>query len=168
MDGYEVHYVGTPITALISEATYAATRHAERAIVGSGGRRLYETAREATPVDTGTTRDAWVLHPIEAWTHHASGYEARVSNSHNPIATFLEHGTKPHEIGAKNPSGEVSWIDPLTGRRMFARSVMHPGAPGFHMAARACVDLEANLPEVTQPHLERWSAECEAAIDAAK
>jgi hypothetical protein len=165
---YEVRYVGQSITALVTEATHAATRSAERGIAASGGRRLYETAREATPVDSGATRDAWVMHGIEAWQHEASGYEARVSNDHQPVVNFLEHGTKPHEITAKNSSGEVSWIDPLTGVRMHMKSVHHPGIEGHHMAARACVDLEANLPEVTRPHLEQWASECEAAIEGAR
>jgi hypothetical protein len=160
---YECRYIGPSLGDLVTEATFAATRHAERSIVSAGTQRLYDVARDETPVETGTARESWIKHGIEMWGD--GGYEGRVTNS-DPVATFREHGTKPHDINPKG-GGDMSWIDPLTGGRItMRRTVHHPGAQAHHMAARAGVALEASLSEVAQAGLEVWSRDVEAAIDA--
>jgi hypothetical protein len=162
----EIQYVGQSITALVTAATHEITRRAERGITASAGRRLYEVARELTPEETHATRDQWIDRGPEEW-HDGNGFAVSVTNS-SMVAQFLESGVGPHEIKPKVSGGHESWIDPLTGRRAFARTVHHPGIEAHHMTAGACVDLEANLPEVTRPALEQWAREVEGAIaDAA-
>jgi hypothetical protein len=60
---YECRYIGPNMADLVSEATLAATGRACREIGGSGTRRLFEVARDATPIKSGATREAWIEHP---------------------------------------------------------------------------------------------------------
>jgi hypothetical protein len=163
MASNEWRYIGPNLADLVTEATFAATRRAERSIVDSGTRRLYEVAKSETPVETGTARESWIQHEPEP--RDAGGYEGRITNS-DDVAVFLEYGTKPHDISPKGEGEDVSWIDPFTGQRAFARSVHHPGIQPHFMTARAGVALEANLPEIAHAGLEQWATECEAVIDA--
>ena len=116
---YECRYIGPNMADLVSEATLAATGRACREIVGSGTRRLFEVARDATPIESGATREAWIEHPV--MPSETGGYEGRVSNASN-VAAYLELGTRPH---VEEGHEYMTWVDPLTGRRTSARRVVN-------------------------------------------
>jgi hypothetical protein len=117
---YECRYIGPNMADLVSEATLAATGRACREIVGSGTRRSFEVARDATPIESGATREAWIEHPV--MPRETGGYEGRVSNASN-VAAYLEWGTRPH---VEEGHEYMTWVDPLSGRRTSARRVVNP------------------------------------------
>jgi hypothetical protein len=116
---YECRYIGPNLGDLVTEATYAATSRAERQIVGSGTRRLYDVARDLAPIESGQTRESWIEHPVMP---HGSAYEGRISNASN-VAAYLEWGTRPH---VEEGHEYMTWVDPLTGRRTSARRDVNP------------------------------------------
>jgi hypothetical protein len=144
-------------------AVRVATGRAERQIASSATHRLYDIAKDATPIgETGKTRESWIQHGIEP---HGSGFEGRVTNS-DDVAAFLEWGVRAHDIDPKGDD-EMSCVDPLTGRRISTkRTVHHPGIEAHHMPVRASVAVEAGVDEIALPHLEAWASEVEAAISA--
>lgn len=46
-----------------------------------------------------------------------------------PYASFVDRGTKPHDIWPKKPGGLLRWKT-VTGETVFARHVSHPGYAG--------------------------------------
>jgi very-short-patch-repair endonuclease len=86
-----------------------------------------------------------------------------VSNSHVEWGTGL-WGPKhaKYLIVPKKPGGWLSWINPRTGQRVFARKVMHPGSPGAHMFAIGAHLTEAEFEErIAAPVLALWAREQE-------
>jgi hypothetical protein len=159
----EAQYIGPNLADLVPEAAFAATSHACRSIVGSGRDRLFDVAKDLTPVETGATRESWIKEPV--MPHGSSGYEGKAVNPDN-VASYLEYGVRAHDISAHD-GGELEWTDPLTGRVMRTRHVHHPGITARHMAANAGAALEATLGAVAEPHLQAWRDEVEMAITEA-
>lgn len=122
-----------------------------------------------TPIDTGRLRSSYATKPVARgmdergdpmWT---SGVETDVE-----YAPYVEHGTglwgpqhRKYEIRPKDPDGTLHWVDPRTGRDVFAKRVMHPGSPGAHMFSVGAAATEAELPALLNPLLVRWAREVE-------
>ena len=62
---------------------------------------------------------------------------------------------------AEEPGGWLRWIDPTTGRPVFAKRVMHPGSPGAHMFVEGAGATERNFDRAIQTDLLRWAHEVE-------
>lgn len=83
-------------------------------------------------------------------------------------APYVEEGTGlwgPHhqkyKIEPKTPGGMLAWTDHKTGKRVFAKFVMHPGSPGQHMFAIGVAASEAEFNEVAEEALHDFRRRCE-------
>jgi hypothetical protein len=134
----------------------------------AGGRRLTAVVKEKTPVDTKHLQDSIRQKPVirildtRGRTVYESGAETDVE-----YAPYVEHGTglwgpkhAKYVIEPKNPDGWLHWVNDM-GEDVFAKRVWHPGSPGAHMFAIGAGIVEAELPEIVGPHLERWRLEVE-------
>lgn len=70
------------------------------------------------------------------------GLKTRIE-SRTPYSLFVEAGTKPHTISAR--SGMLSFV--IAGRRIFKRSVKHPGTSPRPFMGDAAEITEYMLPE---------------------
>jgi hypothetical protein len=154
---YTTRYVGQSLTALVTEATKAATRSAARQIAQTGQDLMFEEATRATPVRTSHTRDRWLKQEIH---ERDDRHEARISND-DPVATYLQYGTPPHEIDARAHHA----ITESQGPRASAHV---RGIEPHHMTEKAALVAEVSIHERSVPTLETWKRECEEAIDLAK
>lgn len=72
----------------------------------------------------------------------------RVTTVANPgpalLPLWLEEGTRPHEIAAKNASALFFFWEKM-GRNVVFRRVMHPGTPAFHYSTDAFKAMEAEI-----------------------
>ncbi|MBI5427263.1 MAG: hypothetical protein HZA02_03165 [Nitrospinae bacterium] len=73
----------------------------------------------------------------------------RVASS-APFAGFIEFGTRPHEIRAKNRKA-LFW----RGARAPVKKVRHPGTQGYHIIGQAVEDAVGGLRETLDLELER-------------
>lgn len=71
----------------------------------------------------------------------ASGYVG----SDSPVATYLEYGTRAHEITAR-AGGALRFV--VDGREVFARRVHHPGTPAYRPLLRATDSAEPFVNEI--------------------
>jgi hypothetical protein len=154
---YQARYFGDSLTALVTEATKQATRAAARQIAQTGQDLMFEEARRATPVRTSHTRDRWLKQEIH---ERDDRHEARISND-DPVATYLQYGTPPHEIDARAHHA----ITESQGPRASAHV---RGIEPHHMTEKAALVAEVSIGERSVPTLEAWKRECEEAIDLAK
>jgi hypothetical protein len=136
--------------------------------VDAGGEAMVRNTQFYTPIDTGHLIDSirkkvTVVRLSPRGLIYESGAETHVE-----YAPYVEHGTglfgplmRAYEIRPKNPDGWLRWIDPLTGRPIFAKRVIHPGSPGAHMFAKGATMTEAEFDRLVAPELERWAREVE-------
>jgi hypothetical protein len=72
----------------------------------------------------------------------------RVTTVANPgpvlLPLWLEEGTKPHEIAAKNASALFFFWEKI-GKNVAFKRVMHPGFAGIHYSADAFKAMEAQI-----------------------
>lgn len=133
-------YVGGKLQSIASRGPQAATRTASRSMAHKGGDRMTSVTVINTPIKSGNLRTSWYQLPttrvhVGPWPAYRSGVASQV-----PYAPDVEYGTglwgprhAKYEIKPKDPSGFLRWIDPRTGKEVFAKRVMHPGSPGQHM-----------------------------------
>jgi len=112
----------------------------------TGAEILRQWLEDNTPQRTGLTSISWVVIPLDIG-------EYVITNTNDPIATFLSGGTAPHEIFG-NP---LHWVDFETGEDRFATHVHHPGTAPLNLEERALQETEAEIDAL-------W----DAAIDAAE
>ncbi|WP_433329963.1 hypothetical protein [Spirillospora sp. CA-294931] len=58
-------------------------------------------------------------------------------------APLIEWGTRPHVILPRN-GRYLRWVDPQTGRVIFARKVNHPGTPAYRVMSGAALAAARN------------------------
>jgi hypothetical protein len=66
-----------------------------------------------------------------------------------------------YEIRPRLPGGWLHWQDRETGEHIFARKVMHPGAPGQHMTAIAAAMTEHEVGVWADRILREWAHDFE-------
>lgn len=78
-------------------------------------------------------------------------------------APYVEEGTglwgpsgAKYEIKPRTPTGVLSWIDRETGKRIFAKRVMHPGSPGQHMFAIGAAMAEHEFERASAAGLQQF------------
>jgi hypothetical protein len=155
---YQRKYIGDSLRSLVSQASYDATDRTCRDI-SSEAREIMDTAaRAATPAKTGVVRDSWIARPIRK---EGQRYQTGTYNPHW-LAWMLARGAQEHEIYPEH--GHRALSTPAGPRE----HVHSPGFRGHHMDERAVETAEALLPDVTTGARERWKADAELAIEAAK
>lgn len=120
----------------------------------------------------GNLRSSWYTEG-PAHKMSLSGMEWSGSvNTNVDYAPHVEYGTglwgpkhAKYLIKPKVPGGTLSWVDPVTRKRRFAKSVMHPGSPGAHMLLNAAVKTEAMFGLIAEPALKEWAREAERLAD---
>jgi hypothetical protein len=159
-------YHGGSLASLFGAGPQAATKQAALKMSAKGADRWHEVTAMNTPVRTGNLRTAWyTTPPVEVGYVIAVGYRSGV---HNDVkyAPYVEYGTgiygpkhRPYPITPKDPNGMLAWRDPVTGRWVFAKKVMHPGSPGNHMLAIAAHVVEARRTGgvLMQGVLDEWA-----------
>jgi hypothetical protein len=138
-----------------------------RKLAERGGREMVANVKRNTPIGAVNPYDPHIpgglresikqihlrVYPRLGSTVYESGAETNVD-----YAPFVEHGTglwgpyrRMYEIRPKRPGGWLSWVDPKSGDRIFARRVLHPGSPGNHM-----FEIGAHL---TEHEFNTWGEE---------
>lgn len=109
----------------------------------------------------GNLRTSWYKTlPLKTWEGGGPKWVVHIE-THVEYAPHVEYGTGlwgPHH--AKYPirpkkAKMLSWINPLTGKRVFSSFVMHPGSPGQHMLAIGASRAEAQAEGTIERTLER-------------
>lgn len=154
---YACKYVGDSLSSLVTEASIAATDRASRSIAQETQRVMLDTARAATPVKSGATRDSWLAPMVE---RRGQRVEAKIQNTHW-LAFLLEYGVQAHEIKPDERKAEMTPEGPRA-------DVHHPGMRAHHMTALAGQMAETLLPMIAARPLQAWQSEIEAMIDAEK
>jgi hypothetical protein len=103
--------------------------------------------QDYTPRRTSLTATSWYVVAFDRNDYY-------ITNTNEPIITFLTEGTRPHII-ASHGGHPLHWVDEEKGD-MFALWVYHPGTEGIDIVGQA---LDAAEPELDQ----LW----DMAIDAA-
>lgn len=140
-----------------------------REMADKGGERMTTLTKEKTPVDTEALRlsiyqKVTVAFPHPRGTIYESGCETNLD-----YAPHVEWGTglwgpkrAKYLIVPRDPNGWLTWINPRTGKRVFAKRVMHPGSPGAHMFALGAALTEAEFERVIAgPIIAEWAREQE-------
>lgn len=165
-------YVGGSLTSLFDKGPQKATDLAVRRMAEKAGDRMVDVTIMNTPIHRGNLRSSWYQLPVNkthfaVWPAYKSGVASNVD-----YAPYVEHGTglwgpkhSKYPIVAKG-GGFLRWIDPKSGKEVFARKVMHPGSPGQHMVAIAAevVEHEADS-TLFQGILGEWAKTVEAMAD---
>lgn len=132
-------YVGGSLTSLFDEHQQATTEETMRDMANAAIDVWKEATEKATPVDTGALKASW--YTLKAQPGSVS-IESQVA-SNIDYAPHVEYGTglwgpnkAKYPIVPKKPGGWLRWIDPKTGKEIFARKVMHPGSPGRYMVSK--------------------------------
>jgi hypothetical protein len=166
-------YVGGSLVSLFDEEPQAATNLAMRRMAERGGDRMVDLTVQNTPIDKGNLRSSWYQIPTHK-THFAvwDAYESGVATEVH-YAPHVEHGTglwgpkhAKYPITAK-AGGFLRWIDPASGKEVFAKKVMHPGSPGQHMIAIAAevTEHEVDTGVLFNGILHDWVTAVEASAD---
>jgi len=157
-------YIGPDLAAAFSAGSVSGTL---RKLCNAGGDALHANIAANTPVRTGNLRTSWYRLPAVPEENRYVSY-IRTDVSYSP---HVEYGTglygpehRKYEIKPKTPGGMLSWMDPKTGQRVYARHVWHPGSPGAHMREFGVARTEAALEEIAYPALEEFKAGYEAQI----
>ena len=104
---------------------------------------IRDKLEEITPKDTGLTAISWVVVPIDRGVYV-------ITNTNDPIATFLSEGTAPHEIFG-NP---LHWVDLDTGEDRFAMHVHHPGTRALYLEDSAMLACEPEIQALEDAAME--------------
>lgn len=95
--------------------------------VAQGGPALVAAAREEVGVDSGDLRDSIEFRPTGRWRGQL------IATAPNAVVHMEGHGV----IRPKDPDGVLSWLDKMSGDRVFAKSVRAvAGNPFLINAAR--------------------------------
>jgi hypothetical protein len=164
--GYEQK--GKTMVDLIDEAIDAVPG-TMRMMANDVGEYMTTITRRNTGVDSGWLRSQIFQKRIVVYT--ISG-DVRVyeTGSYTEVdyAPHVEDGTgnwgpnhAPYEILPKPPNTTLTWIDAKTGKRVFAKKVMHPGSPGQHMFAIGVAMAESQFDRLVQPALRHFARAAE-------
>lgn len=162
-------YVGGSLTTLFDANQRRATETAMGDMASSAAGVWKKATEEATPVDTGELKRGWYQLPVVSMGERIqSGIASDVKYApHVEFGTGLwgpKHAKYP--ILPKKPGGWLRWIDPKTGKPVFARKVMHPGSPGRYMVSKgADAVLIAITGGLFDPTLSKWEATIVANAD---
>jgi Bacteriophage HK97-gp10, putative tail-component len=134
-------------------------------MANSGGDALHSRIAENTPVHTGNLRTSW--YRVEA-VGLGDRYESWVRTEVD-YAPYVNYGTglwgpehRKYEIKPIPPNQTLSWFDPGSGGRVYARSVWHSGSPPAHMVESGAAKVEAEIGMILDPDLQLFKAEMEA------
>lgn len=163
---FEGKYIGPDLSAAFDDAP---VRESLRRMADTGGDRLHALIAELTPIKTGNLATSWYRKETARELHGIKmAYVSRVATDVD-YAPYVNYGTGlfgPHHtkylIEPHPPNQFLSWIDPLTGRRRYARHVWHPGSEGAHMVEKAAGAVEGFLDEIMLPDLETFKKAAEA------
>lgn len=145
-----------------------------------GGDRMVEWTVKNTPIGFprglatgfrgGNLRSSWRQKvPRTTRRRGLRGWESGVETDVD-YAPDVEYGTglwgpshAKYVIEPKKPGGFLRWVDPQTGKDVFAKRVLHPGSPGQHMVAIAATMVEGEMRAgLFDDILEAWARETEA------
>jgi hypothetical protein len=168
---YEAYYIGPKLADLFDDTPVKRTclRMAD-----TGGDRLHAMISALTPVKTGNLATSWYREPTRRELHGTvPAYVSTVATDVD-YAPYVNYGTglwgpehRKYLIEPHPPNQALTWIDPLTGRRVFARRVWHSGSPGEHMIEKGGALVESLLNEIMVTDLEIFKREMEAqAVEA--
>jgi hypothetical protein len=122
-----------------------------RRMAERGGSEMVRNVKANTPIGAvnsfdphtpGALRASIEQITLRVYPHLGSTVYESGAETNLHYAPYVEHGTglfhrpDPHTswtIRPRHPDGWLSWIDPQTGERIFAKKVVHHGAPGSHM-----------------------------------
>jgi hypothetical protein len=166
--GFVTEYIGPNLPAAFDDWP---VRDALNAMAKTGGDRLHAMIAELTPIRTGNLATSWYREITERKLHGTTmAYVSRVATDVD-YAPYVNYGTglfgpkhTKYLIEPHPPRQFLSWIDPLTGQRRFARRVWHPGSEGAHMVERAVGAIEGFLQEIMTPDLEAYKRAQEAKV----
>lgn len=166
--GYEAKYIGPDLPAAFRREPLdrALYRMADK-----GGDRLHEFIVAFTPIKTGNLATSWYRKPVAVrYTGSSPEFTSTVATDVD-YAPYVNYGTglwgpehRKYLIEPHPPNEYLTWIDPLTGRRVYARRVWHPGSEGHYMIENAGSVVHAGLNEMMLPELERYKREAEVAV----
>jgi hypothetical protein len=139
-------YVGGSLRSLFDKKQQLATKDSMAEMATKAAEFWVEATSERTPVATGVLKGSWYKLPTK-WV--GSKVESGIA-SNIGYAPHVEYGTglygpkaAKYPILPKKPGGFLRWIDPKTGKEVFARKVMHPGSPGAYMVSNGGSRLSA-------------------------
>lgn len=116
--------------------------------------KLRELLRDLTPKRTGFTAESWtVLHVGEG--------EFFITNSNEPVITFLLEGTNPHDIPREPmpPGRWLHWFDDFGGEH-FAKQVHHPGTEAQPIIEEALAEIDDDIAEALATAVDEvWDQE---------
>jgi len=95
-----------------------------------------------TPRKTGKTSASWTIHYHK--TENAVVWEIRPDGKEKEV-TFLEFGTRPHVIEAKEGGALKFEVD---GETIFAHRVFHPGTKPLGFVRLTQEDLDKSVTEI--------------------
>lgn len=172
-------YVGGKLGSFFRDDN-AVTKATAMRMAHKGGDRMTELTVENTPVGGrefpgeggGNLRSSWRQIPVtKARNLLGEGYESGVETDVE-YAPYIEHGWglwgprhSKYEIRPKTPGGFLRFRSRETGEWVYARRVMHPGAPGQHMVAIAAEMVEAEFEHLMSPLVRDWTRAIEASAD---
>lgn len=167
MSNYEAKYFGPYLPDLFRQEPLD---RAMRRMADTGGDRLHDYIVAFTPIKTGNLATSWYRKETRRELHGTStAYVAPVASDVD-YAPYVNYGTglwgpehRKYLIEPHPPNKFLSWIDPLTGKRVFARRVWSPGSEGHHMIEKSGSVIHATLDAMMLPELETYKREAEAA-----
>lgn len=164
---FECRYYG-PQLSQIADPT--PINKAMRRMADTGGDRLHAAIAEFTPVRTGNLATSWYRLPPRQRYTATGAWESMVATDVS-YAPYVNYGTglygpehRKYLIEPHPPNQLLSWIDPHTGKRMYARRVWHPGSKGEHMVEKGAALVEGLLQEIMFRDLEQWKADAEIQV----
>lgn len=161
-------YIGPDLAAMFDPEP---TKITLRKMADTGGDHLHGMIAAFTPIKTGNLATSWYRKETSRELHGTStAYVSRVATDVE-YAPYVNYGTglygpkhAKYLIEPKPPNQFLSWIDPLTGQRRFARRVWHPGSEGAHMMEKAAGAVEGFLNEIMLADLESYKRLTEAKV----
>lgn len=153
-------YTGGSLTTLFDASQQAATKDTLRDLANTAIDVWKETTVKETPVVTGELKAGWYTTKA-VWA--GATVESKIQNNVE-YAPHVEYGTglwgpnkAKYPITPKKPGGWLRWIDPKTGKEVFARKVMHPGSPGRYMVSKGGDAVKAAIAAgLFEPGLRDW------------
>lgn len=163
-----VYYSGPRLAAMFDPRV---AEHTAGQIADAGGDELHDLIVRNTPIHTGKLRESWYRDPtVKEGDRHVSRVKTDVE-----YAPYVNYGTglwgpshAKYPILPHPPKQFLHWIDPASGRDVFARKVMHPGSPPQYMIESGAAKLEATIGLIAQKELEKFKVEIEALAQKAQ